>query len=250
MRGVTVTSLRDPGEVMLEGVNWTVAKGEFWAVAGLLRSGKSDLMALAAGIVRPVAGSYRVFGEELVSGFEHERLAMRMRLGLVFDGGQLLHHLTLSENIALPLLYHGRESGLELEARLRALEQLTGLEPWIDRFPGQVTRNWQQRIGLARALALRPEVLFLDSPLTGLDPRDCGWWTETVSGLAAGHPILDGRPLTVVVTGDNLHPWVGRATQFALLKDRQFIALGTRADLAGHTEPLLQELLPGLADGL
>src|SRR5262245_14155306 len=99
MEDVTVPSLRNPAEAVLEGVNWRVAAGEFWAVAGLLRSGKSDLMALAAGILRPARGAYRLFGKELIAGFEQELLTLRLRVGLVFDGGQLLHHLTLAENV-------------------------------------------------------------------------------------------------------------------------------------------------------
>jgi ABC-type transporter Mla maintaining outer membrane lipid asymmetry ATPase subunit MlaF len=247
MRDVTVTALRDANVTVLEGVNWTVAPGEFWAVAGLLRSGKSDLMALAAGITRPARGSCRLFGQELVAGFEHGRLALRLRVGLVFDGGKLLHHLTLAENIALPLRYHFNDGGAPIDQRIRALLELTGLEPCADQHPAGVNRNWQQRIGLARALALKPEVLLLDNPLTGLDPRDAAWWLEIVETLATGHPIMDGKPLTLVVTGDDLRPWRNRARQFAVLKNRQFIPLGTRADLAGHTEPLLQDLLPEVA---
>jgi ABC-type transporter Mla maintaining outer membrane lipid asymmetry ATPase subunit MlaF len=241
---VTVSSLRDPARVVLEGVNWTVAAGEFWAVAGLLRAGKSDLVALTAGIMRPTRGTYQLFGQELIAGFEHERLALRLRVGLAFDGGQLLHHLTLAENIALPLRYH-LGAGEDIDERIRALMAFTGLEPWAHSTPASVNRNWQQRIGLARALALKPGVLLLDNPLTGLDPRDTTWWLETVDALAAGHPIVDGRPLTLVVTGDDLRPWRGRATQFAVLKDQQFIPLGSREALAGHAEPLLQDLLPG-----
>ena len=201
MREVTVTSLRDAGNAVLEGVNWTVGRGDFWAVAGLLRSGKSDLMALAAGITRPARGSCRLFGKELVAGFEQERLVLRLRIGLVFDGGQLLHHLTLAENIALPLRYHFDDGGAEIDRRIRALVEMTGLEPWADSHPAAVNRNWQQRIGLARALALKPEVLLLDNPLTGLDPRDAAWWLEIMAALAAGHPIVDEKPLTLVVTG-------------------------------------------------
>lgn len=243
MRNVTVTTLRDASVVVLEQVNWTVDVGDFWAVAGLLRSGKSDLLALAAGISRPSRGVHHLFGQELIAGFEHERLALRLRVGLVFDGGQLLHHLTLEENIALPLLYH-RGVSPEISARIQALMELTGLEPWAGSTPGAVNRNWQQRIGLARALALKPDVLLLDNPLTGLDPRDVGWWLDTLDTLAAGHPIVDGKPLTLVVTGDDLRPWRHRARQFAVLKNQQFIPLGQRADLDGHREPLLQELLP------
>jgi ABC-type transporter Mla maintaining outer membrane lipid asymmetry ATPase subunit MlaF len=244
MRDVSVTTLRDARDIVLEGVNWTVAPGDFWAVAGLLRSGKSDLMALAAGITRPAHGSCRLFGKELVAGFEHERLALRLRVGLVFDGGRLLHHLTLAENIALPLRYHFDDGGSIIDHRIQALIELTGLEPWAGSHPAAVNRNWQQRIGLARALALKPEVLLLDNPLTGLDPRDAAWWLEIVDALAAGHPIADGKPLTLVGTGDDVRPWQTRARQFAVLKNRQFVSLGARADLAGHTETHLQDLLP------
>ncbi len=242
MRNVTVTSLRDASVVVLEHVNWTVMPGEYWAIGGLLRSGKSDLLALAAGISRPAWGVHHLFGKELVPGFEQEHLALRLRIGLVFDGGQLLHHLTLLENIALPLLYH-RGGGAEVSARVQALLEFTGLEPWADSSPATVTRNWQQRIGLARALASGPEVLLLDNPLTGLDPRDAQWWLETLENLAAGHAITGGRPLTLVVTGDDLRPWHRRARQFAVLKNQQFIPVGARAGLAAHHEPLLQELL-------
>ena len=81
MNDVTVTTVRDSSNAVLEGVNWTVAVGDFWAVAGLLRSGKSDLMAMASGITRPSRGTYRLFGRELVAGFEHERLALRLQIG-------------------------------------------------------------------------------------------------------------------------------------------------------------------------
>ncbi len=242
MRNVTVTAVRDASVVVLEHVNWTVQPGDYWAIGGLLRSGKSDLLALAAGITRPAHGVHLLFGQELVPGFEHEQLAQRLRVALVFDGGQLLHHLSLMENIALPLLYH-RGAIPEITARVEALMELTGLEPWADSLPATVNRNWQQRIGLARALALNPDVLLLDNPLTGLDPRDAIWWLETVDALSAGHPIAGGRPLTIVVSGDDLRPWRNRARQFALLRNQEFIALGSRADLDSHRDPLLHELL-------
>ena len=244
MRDVTVPSLRDPSMIVVEGVNWTVAPGEFWAVAGLTRSGKSDFMALAAGIMRPARGIYRVFGQELIAGFEHERLAARLRVGLVFDGGQLIHDLTLAENVALPLRYHLGGAATNIEQRLNALFDMTGLEPWADSYPASVNRNWQQRIGLARALALQPAVLLLDSPLTGLDPHDAAWWLDTVEALVKGHPIMDEKPLTVVVTGDDLRPWRNRAGRFAILKSRQLVALGTNEDLAQREESLLQDMLP------
>ena len=241
----TVGSLRDPAELRLREVDWVVRDGEFWAVAGLLQSGKSDLMAMSAGLMQPVRGDCRIFGEELAGGYEPQLLANRLRLGLVFDGGQLLHHLTLRDNVALPLRYHAGNSTLDIEHRVQELIAFTGLERWADRFPGQINRSWQQRFGLARAIALKPELLLLDSPLTGLDPIDSSWWLDTISALAAGHPLVDRRRLTLVVTGDSLRPWVGRATHFALLRRRRFLAVTDRPELREDPDALLKELLRG-----
>ena len=77
----------------------------------------------------------------------------------------------------------------------------------------------------------------------GLDPRDAGWWIETLGNLAAGHPLIDNRPLTVVVTGNDLRPWRGRARRFALLQDRNFIELAENAGLDSQGQPALTELL-------
>jgi ABC-type transporter Mla maintaining outer membrane lipid asymmetry ATPase subunit MlaF len=245
MIDVTVSTLHDGSAVALEGVRWTVASGDYWAVGGLHRSGKSDLMAVAAGLTLPARGTLRVFGQELTVGYEHESAAARRPVGLVFDGGQLLNHLTLAENIALPLRYHLRPGDPDPEERISALIKLTDLEQWTGRLPAEVSRNWRQRIGLARALALQPQLLLLDNPLTGLDPRDAAWWLDLLDELSIGHPIMDRQPVTLAVTTDDLRPWIERARQFALLKERAFLALGSRADVLDHTEPLLRDLLRG-----
>jgi ABC-type transporter Mla maintaining outer membrane lipid asymmetry ATPase subunit MlaF len=241
--GVTVASLKDSSVRVLEDVNWRVHEGEYWAIGGLLRSGKSDLVATAAGLMRPVRGTYRVFGKDEFL-LERDRLALRRRIGLVFDGGQLLHDLTLAENIALPLHYHESPDNLVAGKRIEALMAFTDLEAWAHKYPQEVSWNWRQRVGLARALALNPDVMLLDSPLSGLDPRDASWWLQKMDSLHRGDAIAGGRAITIVSTGDDFRPWRERATHFAVVKDGQFIALGGQAELAGHTEPLLRELLP------
>ena len=244
MIDVTVGSLKDPELVVLEGVNWSVAVGDYWAVGGLNASGKSDFMAMAAGIMRPLRGTYRVFGQEPAARFENEMLKERLRIGLVFDGGQLFHHLTIVENVALPLSYHLNCALEDVAGQVTALLELTGLTNLANANPGTISRNRQQRAGLARALALKPEVLLLDNPLSGLDPIDVAWWLDLLDQLSAGHPIADGRPMTLVVTGDDLRPWKERAKQFALLKEKSFVTLGDRPALSSNTEPMLRELLP------
>lgn len=245
LEDAAIPSLHDKSRVVLEGVNWRVNDGDFWAIAGLARSGKTNLMMTAAGVLRPLRGTYRLFGREFTARFEPGDLSQRLKVGMVFDGGNLLQHLTLAENIALPLNYHAGDdfSDEASRCRLEALVDFTGLREWAAARPAEVNRNWQQRFGLSRALALKPELLLLDSPLSGLDPRDTGWWLETLEALEAGHPIVDGRPLTLVVTGDDLRPWRHRARRFAVVSEGTFIDVGTRSDVDLHPEPLLRELL-------
>src|SRR5437667_6099869 len=92
----TVGSLVYADVAVLEEVSWKVMEGDYWAIGGLQASGKSDFMATAAGIMRPLRGTHRVFGQELGAGFEHELMPTRLRLGLVFEGGRPLHHLTVA----------------------------------------------------------------------------------------------------------------------------------------------------------
>jgi len=243
MDDATVGSLSSVDLVVLENVNWQLAIGDYWAIGGLQASGKSDLMATAAGIMPPLRGSLRVFGQELGAGFEHELMPTRLRLGLVFEGGRPLHHLTVAENVALPLRYHQNLTLTEAEAQTGALLDFTGISAMADRAPSSLRRNFQQRIGLARALALKPEILLLDNPLSTLDSRERAWWLDTLDQLATGHAVVDGKPLTLAVTDDNLRLWRERARRFAILKNKKFIIIGNRAELAASSEPLLHELL-------
>ena len=217
----TVNSLVDQNRVVLEHVNWTVREGDYWAVGGLHGSGKSDFINAAAGILPLAEGKYRLFGKEIAPGFEHDLLGTRLRVALVFDGGRLLNHLSVAENIALPLQYHSDLGADAIVQRVRQLLELIELLPLAERYPASVSRNQQQRVDLARALALKPALLLFDSPLTGLDPQDANWWLQILDRLAAGHPITDGQPITLVATADDLRPWRGHARQFAVLRDKQ-----------------------------
>src|SRR5438876_5384484 len=102
MENVAVGAMRDQSTMVVEEINWTVAAGDYWVVAGLQGAGKSDFLMMTAGLMPPAEGNYRLFGEEMPI-FDEGRLRHRLRLGLVFDGGQLLNHLTVWENVALPL---------------------------------------------------------------------------------------------------------------------------------------------------
>ncbi len=247
MIGVSIADLGDPQRIVLEDVNWSVASCEYWVVGGLHGSGKSNLLATLAGILPPAAGEYRLFGKSLASPAELERLAVRHRLGIVFEGGRLIHDLTIAENVALPVRYHQNLALEDVANQVQSLLELVGVDQLAGSYPNALGRNWQQRAGLARALALKPEVLLLDNVLTGLDPRHTWWWLDFLSELSVGHSMMDGRPLTLIASTDDLRPWRDRARQFAMVANRRFIGLGDQKQLAQHHEPLLQELLPAFS---
>jgi len=240
MAGVTVSAREDLSVTVLEDVNWKVAAGAYWVIAGMHNSGKTDLLAMAAGLTPPQKGDYRLFGEAMpgeVGG------RTRLRGGLDFDGGKPLHRLSIAENVALPLKYHRETSEAETARRVAALLELTGLSAWANRMPGTIGRAWEKRLGLARALALEPELLLLDDPLGGLDTRHVNWWMGIMDELSAGHPLCGKRRMTLVAATNNLKPWRNRPVRVALLRQRRFEAQEHGGPWRAGSDPLLRELL-------
>jgi ABC-type transporter Mla maintaining outer membrane lipid asymmetry ATPase subunit MlaF len=218
-----------------------VAPGDFWVISGLQGSGKTDFLTLTGGMMAPLSGIYCFLGEEMPI-FEDNRLPDRLKLGYVFENGQLFNHLTVSENISLPLRYHHDLSDADADAEVQKLMELTELAPWADSTPGAMARNWQRRAGLARALMLRPEVLLLDNPLAGLDLRHRAWWLNLLAQLSRGHDWMKGRPMTLIVTTNDLRPWRGGARKFAILENKHFTTLGNWEQVEAASDELVREL--------
>lgn len=239
MQGVAVSSQVNPDQAVVENVNWTVRSGEYWVIAGMHGTGKSDFMATAGGLLPPLEGNYHLFGREMPI-FEDHLVAERLRLGMVFENGQLLQNLDIQENVTLPLRYHRPKSDA---SEIPALLELTGLSHVANHLPANISRSWQKRAGLARALSLQPEVLLVDDPLNGLDLRHARWWVEFLRDLSVGHQCMNQRPLTLIVTTEDLRPWRSFGANFALIQDKRFTPLGRQNDIAGHTESLVREML-------
>jgi phospholipid/cholesterol/gamma-HCH transport system ATP-binding protein len=233
--------------IRIEGINWRVAGGDFWVIAGLHDSGKSRFLFTAAGMLVPWHGTCRLFGNETAKLSEDELVRERLRVGLVFEnGGRLFQHLSVEQNVALPLCYHQDCDFAEAVDPVNQLLELTGLAEFSRETPSRLNPGWRQRVALARALILRPEVLLLDNPLAGMDPRHVRWWLDFLALLSAGHEWLRGQPMTVVVTTDDFQPWLELSHHFAALHQKQWRVLGTKADLTAHADPSLRELLPAV----
>ncbi len=179
---LTLPSSAGPVEI-LRGVDLTVEPGERVAVVGPSGSGKSSLIAVAAGLERPTSGEVRLFGEDLGPLDEDRRARLRRgRVSLVFQAFHLLPNMTAEENVSTPLEIAG-ERGATAAAR-DWLERV-GLSSRLTHYPHQLSGGEQQRVALARALAARPALLFADEPTGNLDAKNAAQVAELMLALVA-----------------------------------------------------------------
>jgi ABC-type transporter Mla maintaining outer membrane lipid asymmetry ATPase subunit MlaF len=229
---LAVTSARHPELVLVHDINWQVVAGDYWVVGGSHASGKSDLLSTAAGLQSPGSGRLRLFGADTSNLVEAELLQQRLRAGTVFkNGGRMFAHLTVAENIALPLRYHRDQHFDQTQGRVNALLELTGLQEFAHQTARMIGTNWQQRVGLARALALEPSLLFLDEPLAGLDAQHRNWWLDFLAQLSAGKNRAAQQPTTLVVAVNDFGPWAAHGHQFAFIKEKHWQVLGGQTEL-------------------
>ena len=229
LRDAVVPTRRDADAPALTGVNWPVRAGEFWIVGGTEGTRKSDLLFMLAGLTKPLGGQYILLGQDMTQQFGDESLPHRVRVGMVFDDARLLSHLTIAENVALPARYHQDLHVDESAGWVEALLRATGVADFASNTPSLLSQQWRRRAALARALALRPDVLFLENPLRGLDSRQAVWWISFLKRLWRGHDLMSGRRVTIVATSDEFRPWRNCGAQFASVREGKFSVSGAEA---------------------
>ncbi|HWD19591.1 MAG TPA: ATP-binding cassette domain-containing protein [Verrucomicrobiae bacterium] len=220
-----------PSQLRLSGLDWKIAAGSYWVVGGPPDSGKTDLLATMAGLQRPAGGVVRIFGRDVTELGEPDLLKLRTKVGFVFKGGgRMFSDLTVAENIALPLRYHQNLDADHALDTVHALLDLTDLGNIGPERPQRLGMSQQQRVGLARALALKPDALFLDEPLAGLGWRHRQWWLDFLQELSSGAAFMDRKKLAVVVTTNDFAPWSGRRVEYAVIRDQRWQMLGEQKE--------------------
>ena len=226
------------GRVVLNSITLTVNRGETLAVLGRSGTGKSVLLRLIVGLASPDSGSICVHGTN-IAGLSLDRMSeVRKRIGFLFQQAALYDSLTVGENIAFPLVHHRKDlSKSERNDRVRQLLVEVGIEDASGKMPSDISGGMKKRVGLARALALEPEILLLDEPTAGLDPISSGEINDLVLKLQRERQMA-----SIVVTHD-LHSARTIATRLALLDKGDVVIEGRFEDLEQSDIEFVKEFL-------
>jgi phospholipid/cholesterol/gamma-HCH transport system ATP-binding protein len=155
---------------VLDSISFSLQRGATKAIFGVAGSGKSTILKLALGLLRPDSGRIVVLGEEVTAMSEDQLFELRRRVGIVFQESALFDSLTVRENVAFRLIEEGHTSEQDIEARVREALSFVELERTVDLYPSELSGGMRRRVAIARTIITHPEVLLYDSPTGGLDP--------------------------------------------------------------------------------
>src|SRR5271170_7735072 len=217
------------GQGLQHDVSFDVKRGSIFAIMGTSGSGKSTLLKVLIGLLRPSAGKVVFGGVNYCWLDEARRAEIGRQFGVLFQGGALWSSMTAAENVALPLQMFTELDQMAIDALVQLKLTLVGLDTGRDRMPSDLSGGMRQRVGLARALALDPEILFLDEPSTGLDPVSARHFDDLVKGLR------DGFGVTVIMVSHEL------PSLFGICDDGVFLDAETRTAIAHGAPQVLRD---------
>ena len=228
---------------VLNGIDLSVARGETVAILGKSGTGKSVLLKLVVGLQKPDSGTIRVAAQE-ITGLTTEQLnEVRKKLGFLFQQSALYDSMTIAENVAFPLERHTKMSESERANKVRELLASVGMERDLDKLPSQISGGMQKRVGLARALALDPEILLFDEPTSGLDPITGAEIDELINRMKKE------RQITSLVVTHDVRGARSFADRLVLLKDGNIGGEGTFEELQKSKDEFVQQFLKNGGEG-
>jgi len=240
IRGLRNAFGEEREQVIHENLDLDVKRGEILGVVGGSGTGKSVLMRSIIGLQTPEAGEVEVLGENMIGRDEDEAKNIRRRWGILFQNGALFSTLTVAENVEVPLREYFHLTPKLMDEIASYKIAMAGLPPDAGpKYPSELSGGMVKRAGLARALALDPELLFLDEPTAGLDPIAAQNFDELILSLR------DKLDLTVFLITHDLDTLYAICDRVAVLADKKVVAVGTIEQLLALDHPWIQEYFNG-----
>ena len=232
---------------VLNGVSFSVGKGDTVVIMGGSGCGKSTLLRHIIGAMKPTSGSIKLFGEEITTMPQGKLEKLRLRFGMNFQFGALLQSLTVGENVALPLIENSAVAPEIVDLIVKMKLELVGLTGFENLKPAEISGGMRKRVGLARAVALDPELLFSDEPTSGLDPI----MTAVIDRLTLD--LTRKLDMTAVVVSHDMTSAFRIGTKMIMLgagkRAGTIIAQGTPDEIRNHPDPEVQQFIKGEPDG-
>jgi len=220
-----------------------VKKGETVIIMGGSGHGKSTMLRLMIGAERPDSGTIELFGREITALTDQEMYPIKKRFGVLFQHGALFNSMTVGENIALPLREHTDLDEKIIRIIVKLKLELVGLRDFEGLMPAQLSGGMKKRVGLARSIALDPEIIFYDEPGAGLDPVMLAVIDELITGLGEKLGVA-----SIVVTHE-MQSAFRIADRMLLMHGGNILAEGTPEGIRSSDDPVLQQFINGRAEG-
>jgi phospholipid/cholesterol/gamma-HCH transport system ATP-binding protein len=224
---------------VLRGIDLTVTEGEIVTIMGGSGSGKSVLLRLLAGLIKPDQGEIRLDATDIVPLSEDEMLSFRQRMGVVFQQAALFDSMTVADNIAYPLREHAALAAAAMQERVAELLDVVGLPGIQAKYPAELSGGMRKRVGIARALALRPALVLYDEPTSGLDPGNAKMISQLIVQVAHAFKT------TSIVVSHDLYWSLHISSRVAIIYQGRIIAAGTPAEVQASAIPEVQAFLAG-----
>lgn len=227
---------------ILQDFDLVIAPGETMTILGGSGTGKSVALRLILGLLAPDAGTVRFLGADITQLTDDELRNMRKQIGMLFQSGALFDSLTVFENIAYPLREHFAFTETELTERVAECLEMVGLPGIEHKMPADLSGGMRKRVGLARAIATKPQVILYDEPTTGLDPTN----TRRISLLI--RELQERLHVTSIVVTHDMDSAFLMSDRLALLHDQHVAYVGTVDDARASREPLISHFIAGRMD--
>jgi phospholipid/cholesterol/gamma-HCH transport system ATP-binding protein len=231
------------GRKIIDTVNLDIQRGETFVIMGCSGSGKSTLLRLMTGAIKPDEGSILIKGKDISKISDAEIEEVKKSFGMCFQYSALLDSLSVEENIALPIKEHTKLADEITDIIIKMKLSLVGLRGYEKHYPSQISGGMRKRVGLARAIALDPDIVFYDEPTSGLDPVVGGVIDHLIKDLSVKLAIT-----SVVVTHD-MQSVFGIGDRIAMVHKGKIVEVGTPEEIKNSSNPYIQQFIKGSPEG-